>query len=109
MSKRPASKLGSDLAANMHDGRVRSTTLDTNLRPPATSVPDLSVVAGIYLDSLRSGRRPIQALMERFNVDRESAKAWPSLCRTAGLLPARDQPQLRTVPDETMLWYPLAD
>ena len=109
MSKPPAGKLGSDLAPNVHGGRKVATAVDTNLRPSATSVPDLSVVAGIYLDSLRSGRRPIQALMERFNVDRESAKAWPALCRTAGLLPARDQPQLRTMPDETAQWYRLVD
>jgi hypothetical protein len=109
MSKRPAGKLGSDVAAPVVVGRVRVTSVDTNLRPASTSVPDLSVVAGIYLDSLRNGRRPIQALMERFNVDRESAKAWPALCRTAGLLPARDQPQLRTMPDETAQWYRLVD
>ncbi len=75
--------------------------MDTNFRPRATSVPELSVIAGIYLDSLRSGQRPIQALMERFNVDRDSAKAWPALCRVAGLLPARDQPQVVRAPDET--------
>ena len=86
-----------------------ATSVDTNLRPQATSVPELSLIAGIYLDSLRNGRRPIQALMERFNVDRESAKGWPALCRTAGLLPARDQPQILSVPDETSHWYRLVD
>lgn len=75
-------------------------TVDTSLRPAAKSVPDLAVIAALYLDSLRVGKRPIQALMERFNVDRESAKAWPDLCREAGLLPARDQPQLATAPDD---------
>jgi hypothetical protein len=109
MTKRAAVKPGADSAPLVHGGRARATTIDTNLRPHATSVPDLSVIARIYLDSLRSGRRPIQALMERFNVDRESAKGWPSLCRTAGLLPARDQPQLLALPDETSQWYRLVD
>jgi hypothetical protein len=88
---------------------VRATTVDTNLRPPGTSVPDLSLIAGIYIDSIRNGRRPIQVLMERFNVDRESANGWPTLCRAAGLLPARDQPQVLTVPGETSQWYRLVD
>jgi len=109
MSKRPAVKPVADPAPHAHGGRVRATGVDTNLRPQAMSVPDLSVVAGIYLDSLRSGRRPIQALMERFNVDRESAKGWPTLCRTAGLLPARDQPQILAQADETSQWYRLVD
>ncbi|MCU1390245.1 MAG: hypothetical protein JWL72_3583 [Ilumatobacteraceae bacterium] len=76
------------------------STVDTSLRPTAKGVPDLNVIAGLYLESLRVGKRPIQALMERFNVDRESAKSWPALCREAGLLPARDQPQLATAPDD---------
>ncbi|MCU1396373.1 MAG: hypothetical protein JWM34_4801 [Ilumatobacteraceae bacterium] len=79
--------------------RARST-VDTSLRPAAKSVPDLSVIAALYLDSLRLGKRPIQALMERFNVDRESAKSWPAMCRDAGLLPARDQPQIVAAPTD---------
>ncbi len=75
--------------------------VDTNFRPQATSVPELSLIANIYLDSLRSGRRPIEALMERFNVDRESAKGWPTLCREAGLLPARNEPQIVAEPGDT--------
>ena len=75
--------------------------MDTNFRPHATSIPDLTVIATVYLDSLRSGRRPIEALMEKFNVDRDSAKGWPALCRVAGLLPARDQPQIAAAPDDT--------
>jgi hypothetical protein len=109
MSKRPAVKLGADLEPRVDGGRVLATAVDTNFRPHATSVPELSVIAGIYLDSLRSGRRPIQALMERFNVDRDSAKGWPTMCRTAGLLPPRDQPQIVTVPDETSHRYRLVD
>jgi len=58
------------------------------------------LIAGIYLDSLRIGRRPIEALMEKFNVDRASAKGWPTLCREAGLLPARDQPQIVAETDD---------
>jgi hypothetical protein len=80
--------------------RVPSVPVDTGLRPRAKAVPDLSVIAGIYLDSVRNGQRPIQALMERFNVDRDSAKAWPELCRAAGLLPARDQPQIVALPGD---------
>ena len=77
-----------------------SAPVDTNFRPHATSVPELSLIAGIYLDSLRIGRRPIEALMEKFNVDRASAKGWPTLCREAGLLPARDQPQIVAETDD---------
>jgi len=79
---------------------VPSAPVDTNFRPQATSVPDLNLIAGIYLDSLRIGRRPIEALMEKFNVDRASAKGWPTLCREAGLLPARDQPQIAAETDD---------
>ena len=77
-----------------------SAPVDTNFRPHATSVPDLKLIAGTYLDSLRLGRRPIEALMEKFNVDRDSAKGWPTLCREAGLLPARDQPQIAAETDD---------
>lgn len=82
--------------------------VDTNFRPQATSVPDLKVIAGIYLDSIRSGRRPIEALMEKFNVDRDSAKGWPALCRDAGLLPARDQPQVVAEENDTSHRYRFA-
>lgn len=75
--------------------------VDTNFRPPATSVPDLARVAELYITALRTGQRPIQAIMEKYNVDRESAKAWPQLCREAGLLPPRDQPQFAADPDDT--------
>ncbi|MCU1397811.1 MAG: hypothetical protein JWN62_920 [Acidimicrobiales bacterium] len=88
-----------DETTRRRTNRVQST-VDTSLRPTAKSIPDLNVIAGLYLESLRVGKRPIQALMERFNVDRESAKSWPALCREAGLLPARDQPQLATAPDD---------
>ena len=109
MSKRPPVKPGQDVERREDGPRAEASAVDTNFRPHATSVPELSVIAGVYLDSLRSGRRPIQALMERFNVDRESAKGWPALCRTAGLLPARDQPQILSVADETSHWYRLVD
>lgn len=75
--------------------------VDTNFRPPAKSVPDLAVIAELYVTALRTGRRPIQAIMEKYNVDRESAKSWPQLCRDAGFLPPRDQPQFVTDPDDT--------
>lgn len=75
--------------------------VDTNFRPAAKSIPDLEVIAELYLTALRSGRRPIQAIMEKYNVDRESAKAWPALCRDAGFLPPRDQPQFVADPDDT--------
>jgi hypothetical protein len=100
MNERSTGKSTADDEPRVVRGRVRSAPVDTSLRPAAKSVPELSVIAGIYLDSLRVGKRPIQALMERFNVDRESAKAWPALCRDAGLLPARDQPQLVSPPDD---------
>jgi hypothetical protein len=93
----------SDAADEVRPNRrgVPASRVDTSFRPAAKSVPDLTVIAGIYLDSLRNGRRPIEALMERFNVDRASAKGWPALCREAGLLPARDQPQLVAAPHDT--------
>jgi hypothetical protein len=75
--------------------------VDTNMRPPAKSVPDLAVIAALYATATRAGQRPIEALMQKFNVDRESAKAWPQLCREAGLLPPRDQPQVDADPDDT--------
>ncbi|MEO6124349.1 MAG: hypothetical protein ABIR32_11620 [Ilumatobacteraceae bacterium] len=78
-----------------------SSGIDTNFRPPAKSIPDLSAIADLYVTALQSGRRPIQAIMEKYNVDRESAKSWPQLCRDAGLLPPRDQPQFVTDPDDT--------
>ena len=92
--------------AHADDGRRRNTNraasvpVDTSLRPSAKSVPELSVIAATYLDAVRNGQRPIQALMERFNVDRDSAKPWPALCRAAGLLPARDQPQIAAGPGD---------
>ena len=101
MSKRPTVDREADVEARGSRGAGPATPVDTNFRPHATSVPELSVIAGIYLDSLRNGRRPIEALMERFNVDRDSAKGWPALCREAGLLPARDQPQIAAAPDDT--------
>jgi hypothetical protein len=101
MTKHPAANLEEDVQVRrVGRGHVPEASVDTNFRPRATSVPELSVIAGIYLDSLRNGRRPIEALMERFNVDRESAKGWPTLCRVAGLLPARDQPQIVSAPDD---------
>jgi hypothetical protein len=74
--------------------------VDTNFRPPATTVPDLAVIADLYVTALKTGRRPIQAIMEKYNVDRASAKLWPTLCRDAGLLPPRDQPQFVPDPDD---------
>jgi len=109
MSKRPPVKPGQDVERREGGGRAQASAVDTNFRPHATSVPELSVIAGVYLESVRSGRRPIQALMERFNVDRDSAKSWPTLCRAAGLLPPRDQPQITTVPDEISNRYRLVD
>jgi hypothetical protein len=100
MSKRPAVNPDADVRARASRGEAPEVAVDTNFRPHATSVPDLTLVAGIYLDSLRSGRRPIEALMERFNVDRASAKGWPALCRDAGLLPDRNQPQIVAEPDD---------
>lgn len=99
MSNRQSANSGDD----EHTVRRRrvASTIDTNFRPAATSVPDLSVIATCYLDALRTGRPPIEALMEKFNVDRDSAKGWPALCRTAGLLPPRDQPQLAAAPEDT--------
>jgi hypothetical protein len=99
MSKSPTADLEADVP-RARGGRVPSAPVDTNFRPQATSVPDLKLIAGIYLDSLRIGRRPIEALMEKFNVDRASAKGWPTLCREAGLLPARDQPQIVAETDD---------
>jgi hypothetical protein len=93
MTKRPAVIVEADVEAGARPAnRTSAVPVDTNLRPHATSVPELSVIAKIYLDSLRNGRRPIDALMERFHVDRDSAKIWPAMCRAAGLLPARHQP-----------------
>ena len=74
--------------------------VDTNVRPPAKATPDLAAIAAVYIAATRSGRRPIEALMEKFNVDRASAKPWPELCREAGLLPPRDQPQVAADPDD---------
>jgi hypothetical protein len=108
VSKRPTADLEADGEVRLGRGRVPHTPVDTNFRPPATAVPELSVIAGIYLDSLRNGRRPIEALMERFNVDRDSAKGWPELCRVAGLLPARDQPQIVAAPNDTSQRYRFA-
>jgi hypothetical protein len=99
MSKSPTADLEADAPRPRGGGRA-SSPVDTNFRPAATSVPDLKVIAAVYLDSLRVGRRPIEALMEKFNVDRDSAKGWPTLCREAGLLPARDQPQIAAEVDD---------
>ena len=101
MSKRPT--VGPEAEAEPHvarGGRTPVVPVDTNFRPQATSVPDLALIARIYLDSLRNGRRPIESRMERFNVDRNSAKGWPTLCRAAGLLPDRDQPQIAAPADD---------
>jgi hypothetical protein len=99
MSKRPT--VDPDAQTKAPVSAAPAARVDTNFRPQATVVPDLAVIAGIYLDAVRSGRRPIEALMERFNVDRDSAKGWPALCRDARLLPARDQPQIAAAPDDT--------
>ena len=101
MTKRRTTDLEADVETSTARPPVVHAPVDTNFRPQATSVPDLAVIAGIYLDSLRNGRRPIESLMERFNVDRDSAKGWPALCRDAGLLPARNQPQIVAAPDDT--------
>ena len=101
MSKREEVDSDADVVSRVGRRGERRPPVDTNIRPPATSVPELATIAKIYLDSLRNGRRPIEALMERFNVDRESAKGWPTLCRDAGLLPARDQPQIVAAADDT--------
>lgn len=108
VTKRPAIDGEAEVESRQTRGRAPAVPVDTNFRPAATSVPDLAVIASVYLESLRSGRRPIEALMERFNVDRVSAKGWPTLCREAGLLPARDQPQIVAAPDDTSHRYRVA-
>jgi len=61
---------------------------------PATPREVLAERAGVYLAAVQDGRKPIQALMDRYDVDRSTAKNWPAQLRQAGLLPPADQPQV---------------
>jgi len=61
---------------------------------PATPREVLAERAGVYLAAVQADRKPIQALMDHFGVDRLTAKNWPAQLRDAGLIPPRDQPQV---------------
>lgn len=50
--------------------------------------------AEYYLDAHRSGRAPVQRVMDELLINRVTAVAVLAACRFRGLLPDRDQPQL---------------
>lgn len=66
-----------------------------NFDPDAVDWP---AVADVYLSAVMAGRAPIQAIMDRFEIEREIAKTWPTVCRRMGLLPPFDRPQIEHEP-----------
>lgn len=66
---------------------------------PATTTPaidlegfDLDEVASTYKEAFTVGRRPVQTIIDRYDVTRDTARALVARCRAEGLLPPRDEP-----------------
>lgn len=49
--------------------------------------PDYAEIARVYLDAVATGYKPIDTLCSHFDVERSTAKNWPTHCRKLGLLP----------------------
>ncbi len=62
--------------------------------PSSTTKILLAEIADTYREALSVGRRPIQTLVDRYDVDRAIAQGWVNQCRKVGLLPPRTEPQV---------------
>lgn len=71
-------------------------------RPAALPAGGLQEVADTFREACEVNRRPIQTIVDRYDVDREVATEWVALCRADGLLPPKGEP---VVPAEAPLHF----
>lgn len=61
---------------------------------PAVEEVPLEEIAATYLEAVSVDRKPIQTLVDRYDIDRTTANQWVTRCREQGLLPPRNEPQI---------------
>lgn len=75
-------------------GRTRNTPPDpaSDATPTNTKRPKLASIAEVYKDAVANDRKPITAIVDRWDCTRQEANAWVTAARTAGHLPPRTEP-----------------
>jgi hypothetical protein len=91
-----APKASKDLRASVQSSQARLEAAPVRAgRPPLYGLAHYTQVANVYSEAIHRGRHPIQAVMERWTVNKRTAVGWVERARKKDLLPPTTQGRAR--------------